>query len=91
MPDISMCKGGSCPRKQDCYRYRAIPTSQRQAYFARPPVQTDGSCGHFAELRIGDHLSTPSWWERLWNRLRSRSPLPAARLLEHRLDPMELP
>ena len=57
MPDISMCKGGSCPKKQDCYRYRAIPTPQRQAYYATPPIAADGSCTHFLKLRVGDRLT----------------------------------
>jgi hypothetical protein len=52
-----MCEGGSCPRRAQCYRHRAIPTPRRQAYFASPPLETDGSCEHFAELRIGDRLA----------------------------------
>jgi hypothetical protein len=31
MPDISMCKGGSCPDKEQCYRYTATP-SHWQSY-----------------------------------------------------------
>lgn len=56
MPDISMCKGGDCPKKQDCYRYRAVPTPQRQAYYTAPPNTVDGSCAHFLRLRTGDRL-----------------------------------
>jgi hypothetical protein len=60
VPDIMMCEGGSCPRRAQCYRHRAIPTPRRQAYFASPPLETDGSCEHFAELRIGDRLAEVS-------------------------------
>lgn len=36
MPDISMCKGGKCPKKDDCYRYTVQP-SEVQSYFSMPP------------------------------------------------------
>lgn len=32
MPDISMCKNKTCPKHNDCYRYRAKPNPYRQAY-----------------------------------------------------------
>lgn len=57
MPDIAMCKGDGCPRKAECYRHRAVPTSQHQAYFSPPPVRADGSCAEFLELRKGDVLT----------------------------------
>ena len=37
MPDISMCAGGNCPKKQDCYRYTAKPSEYRQSYFSEVP------------------------------------------------------
>ena len=54
MPDISMCIGGDCPRKNDCYRYRAIPNSY-QTYFVNPPFR-DGDCKYFNKLLPGDRL-----------------------------------
>ena len=57
MPDIAMCKGDGCPRKADCYRYRAVPEPRRQAYFSPPPVRADGTCNDFLELRRGDRLT----------------------------------
>ncbi len=36
-PDITMCKGDNCPKRQDCYRYTATPCVYRQSYFAKPP------------------------------------------------------
>ncbi len=57
MPDIAMCKGGDCPRKAECYRFRAVPTPQRQSYFMTPPVRADGSCTHFMKLMKDDRLA----------------------------------
>jgi hypothetical protein len=57
MPDIAMCHGGSCSRKAECYRYRAIPTPQHQAYYEPPPVDANGGCAHFLVLRRGDQLT----------------------------------
>jgi hypothetical protein len=37
MPDISMCAGGNCPKKQDCYRFIAKPSQYMQTYFVHPP------------------------------------------------------
>lgn len=59
MPDIAMCMGDHCPRKIECYRYRAIPHARRQSYFTKTPVQPDGSCRYFATLRPGDAVSPP--------------------------------
>lgn len=36
MPDITLCHGGDCPQKEQCYRFTASP-SMRQSYFAEPP------------------------------------------------------
>lgn len=57
MPDISMCHGGSCPHKMNCYRYRAIPCEYRQAYFIGTPIEEeDGQCGYFWEIKKGMQL-----------------------------------
>lgn len=37
MPDMAMCSGGECPKKDECYRYRAIPNEFRQSYFSKIP------------------------------------------------------
>ncbi len=39
MPDITMCRGEHCPKKEDCYRYTAAPSLQRQSYFVKPPCE----------------------------------------------------
>lgn len=54
MPDISMCKGGKCPLKKSCFRYRAIPGSF-QSYFMNPPFQGD-ECIHFSKIDKGDKI-----------------------------------
>lgn len=43
-----MCKGGDCPMKDSCYRFRAIPY-EFQSYISIPPVK-DGYCEYFWEL-----------------------------------------
>jgi len=40
MPDITMCAGGDCPKKEDCYRYKAKP-SYLQTYFVEIPYDTE--------------------------------------------------
>lgn len=42
MPDISMCKGGDCPLKETCYRYKATPDQYLQSYFGEVPYESDG-------------------------------------------------
>ena len=37
MPDISMCNGESCPKKETCYRFKAEPNPYRQSYFSDNP------------------------------------------------------
>ena len=60
MPDITMCPGGDCPMRHDCYRHTAEP-SERQSYFVEPPWDGEG-CSRFwpelmpaARLRGGGH------------------------------------
>ncbi len=55
MPDIAMCKGEGCPLKQQCYRYRAIPSDWRQSYFAEVPY-IEGKCEYFRQIEKGDRL-----------------------------------
>ena len=48
MPDISMCLGGDCPLRKDCYRYRAVPY-KRQIYITQPPI-VDNECENFWQI-----------------------------------------
>ena len=45
MPDITMCKGESCPKRETCYRYTAKP-SEYQSYFSEIPYK-GGVCKHY--------------------------------------------
>lgn len=49
MPDITMCNGDDCTKREACYRYTAMP-HERQSYFVDPPFVfvADGiKCDHF--------------------------------------------
>lgn len=46
MPDITMCEGDGCPKREQCWRYTAEPSLYRQAYFIASPVK-DGACEYF--------------------------------------------
>ena len=50
MPDISMCKGGSCELKDNCYRYKATP-SDYQSWFANPPFESIFECDYFWDMK----------------------------------------
>lgn len=39
MPDITMCKGNDCKRKDNCYRHVAKPTPHWQSYFVDTPLK----------------------------------------------------
>lgn len=51
MPDITLCKGGDCPRKTMCFRHIAPPSEYRQSYFVEPPgvwhTPEEFECRHF--------------------------------------------
>jgi hypothetical protein len=46
MPDITMCKGTACPKKESCYRFKATPSEFRQSYFANAPTE-GGACKYY--------------------------------------------
>jgi hypothetical protein len=46
MADITKCPGGSCPLKEECYRYWA-PDGFRQSYFMQMPILQDNDCLHY--------------------------------------------
>lgn len=46
MSDITKCEGYDCPKKENCWRYKAPDSPYRQAYFAENP-QKDGDCEHY--------------------------------------------
>ncbi len=46
MPDITMCRGVNCDRRDSCHRFTATP-SMRQAYFVDVPRDSNGQCEMF--------------------------------------------
>lgn len=55
MPDISMCEGGSCPLKEECYRYRAKP-NYHQTYLVDIPYDpVSGKCEAFSSI-VGRYI-----------------------------------
>lgn len=64
MPDIAMCAGvkfrSECPLRENCYRFRAIPTEYRQAYFTEAPFEIQDSlsvsCDYYIPLQKGDRI-----------------------------------
>jgi hypothetical protein len=59
MPDITMCKGISCPIKEECYRYTAKADEFYQAYFSESPI-ADNKC----EMYWGKQATS------IWNQLK---------------------
>lgn len=39
MPDITLCSGGKCPKKNKCYRFIATGDKMYQSYFVKPPYK----------------------------------------------------
>ncbi len=59
MSDITMCKGGDCPYKNNCYRYTSKHEELCQSYFVDIPLK-DGKC----DLYWGKNA------EDIWNELK---------------------
>ena len=51
MPDIAMCLGTDCPKKESCVRFTSKPNPHRQSYFSKPPIE-GGKCDHFWKNRL---------------------------------------
>lgn len=48
MPDITMCNGGDCVVKEECYRFKATPSQYQQSYFSSTPVDSlSQECDYF--------------------------------------------
>lgn len=66
MPDIAMCLGigqtdnrstssMECPKKETCYRFKAIPNKGRQSYFMFLPYdRATEICKHFMKVTEED-------------------------------------
>jgi hypothetical protein len=48
--DITMCPGGECPQRRQCYRFRAVALG-RQDWFGAPPYDPGtGACDSFWDI-----------------------------------------
>ncbi len=56
MPDITMCQGGDCEYKSNCYRFTAEPNLYRQSYFQSPPFTVDVSVSSQRIFTICDYF-----------------------------------
>lgn len=52
MPDITMCIGRDCPKKNTCYRHTAFPNEYSQSYFVGVPYKGEG-CKYY--WKTGEH------------------------------------
>lgn len=50
MPDIAMCSNKTCPSRNSCYRFRAVPSEHQQSYMAFEP-QGKSCCVDFMPIR----------------------------------------
>ena len=51
MPDISMCSGKYCLKKDTCYRHQAEP-GMRQSWFGKPPFdKKTGECKYYWDIK----------------------------------------
>jgi len=49
MPDISMCDNISCPSKEKCYRFKAVP-NEYQSYSNFKPEENEDKCEYFLKI-----------------------------------------
>ena len=47
MPDITMCRGDDCPKRETCYRFTAIPDQYWQSWFVETPEYKNGECHEY--------------------------------------------
>ena len=50
MPDIALCSNSQCPLRDNCYRYRAIPSKYNQVYTKFRPFRNE-ECDAFWDAR----------------------------------------
>ena len=60
MPDIAMCKNKTCPSRDQCYRYRAVPARDHQSYMAYEPDEDAGKCEDFVQVFASDQDLAPA-------------------------------
>jgi len=53
MADITMCRDGTCPKKEQCYRFTANKNEFWQSYFTESPRKSE-DCEYFWEIGEDD-------------------------------------
>lgn len=51
MADITKCSGEGCEQKKFCYRFTALASKYRQAWFTNPPIDSNGYCDEYWEMQ----------------------------------------
>ena len=64
MPDITLCRGGTCPLRKKCHRYLARPYPIGQSYFAEVPYEETRSFTSQQEVVMGDRKCDYYWPEK---------------------------
>ncbi len=59
MPDISMCANRTCASRMTCFRYRALPTPDRQFYGSFAPAEGAAKCDYFGVIYLNNKRLTP--------------------------------
>lgn len=57
MPDITMCTGGDCPKRETCWRFTAPPNGH-QSYYSVPPCNIMLECAYYWPNRSATHAQT---------------------------------
>ena len=53
MPDITMCKGTNCPKRDSCYRHTAEANPYRQSYFVDAPYDKENDlCEYYSKVDL---------------------------------------
>lgn len=47
MPDIAMCEGKFCKKRNTCYRFTATPSLYRQSYIVVGKKEQQGDCSYY--------------------------------------------
>lgn len=47
MPDITMCVGNNCPKKENCYRFKAIPDLVQSMFAPEASYTGEDDCEEF--------------------------------------------
>lgn len=50
MADISKCTGKKCPKKDSCYRFKAVSNPHWQSYLMVPPIDDKGNCNMYWKM-----------------------------------------